>query len=250
MKIKKMIRSLLNILPPKLVSLLEFLRFYLKTPKQVHARDDYYLSDGRIKFIHLLEAMNYVRTTAPMGIPETFFEFGCHSGRTFSAAVNASKYLNMKSTKFYAFDSFQGLPQTKIEEDGIFKTGSFFTSEVDFKKIIKKKTNLILEQKYIIKGFYSKSLTKELQSKMPKVGVVHIDVDLYTSAIEVLEFIKPLMVVGTVLLFDDWYCFPPGSNKGEVKAVNEFMKAHPSFKIEEWKAYSTFGKSFFVTALP
>ena len=156
----------------------------------------------------------------------------------------------MKNTKFYAFDSFQGLPQTKIEEDGIFETGSFFTSEVDFKKIVKKKTNLILEQKYIIKGFYSKSLTKELQSKMPKVGVVHIDVDLYTSAIEVLEFIKPLMVVGTVLLFDDWYCFPPGSNKGEVKAVNEFMKEHPSFKIEEWKAYSTFGKSFFVTALP
>ena len=89
-----------------------------------------------------------------------------------------------------------------------------------------------------------------MQSRMPKVGMVHIDVDLYSSTMEVLEFIKPLLVVGTVLIFDDWYCFPPGANKGEMKAVKEFSSANPSFQLEEWKAYSTFGKSFFVTSLP
>ena len=58
------------------------------------------------------------------------------------------------------------------------------------------------------------------------------------------------MVVGTVLTFDDWYAFPPGANKGEMRAVKEFCEANPSFAIQEWKSYSTFGKSFFVTALP
>ena len=85
---------------------------------------------------------------------------------------------------------------------------------------------------------------------MPKVGMVHIDVDLYSSTMQILEFIKPLIVVGTVIVFDDWYCFPPGSNKGETRAVKEFKAANPSFQLEEWKAYSTFGKSFFVTSLP
>jgi hypothetical protein len=58
------------------------------------------------------------------------------------------------------------------------------------------------------------------------------------------------MVVGTVLIFDDWYCFPPGCNMGEKQALTEFCEKYPAFKIMEWKAYSTFGQSFFVTALP
>ena len=83
---------------------------------------------------------------------------------------------------------------------------------------------------------------------MPKVGLVHIDVDLYSSTVEVLEFVKPLLVKGSVLVFDDWYCFPPGSTKG-VCAMDEFKKKY-RFEIEEWKSYSTFGKSFFVKNLP
>ena len=77
-----------------------------------------------------------------MGVSPVFFEFGCHSGRTFSATVNAARYLDMKETEFYAFDSFEGLPQTDKEEDGIFQTGDFSTSESDFRKIIKRKTFL------------------------------------------------------------------------------------------------------------
>ena len=58
------------------------------------------------------------------------------------------------------------------------------------------------------------------------------------------------MVVGSVLIFDDWYAFPLGVNKGEVRAMKEFCEANPLFATEEWKSYSTFGKSFFVTSLP
>ena len=87
-------------------------------------------------------------------------------------------------------------------------------------------------------------------SNLPKAGVIHIDVDLYSSTVEVLEFIEPLMVYGTVLIFDDWYCFPPGENKGEKRAFEEFCIDNPNFKTEVWKNYSTFGRSFFVTSLP
>ena len=80
--------------------------------------------------------------------------------------------------------------------------------------------------------------------------MVHIDVDLYSSAKEVLNFILPLIVSGTVIIFDDWYCFPPGSNKGEMRALNEILEENPGLKLKEWKSYSSFGKSFFVVSVP
>tara|TARA_B100000519_G_scaffold203428_1_gene226695 strand:+ start:861 stop:1607 length:747 start_codon:yes stop_codon:yes gene_type:complete len=248
--LKFIFRTILRALPKPLESIIQYLRFALIKSKQLGARKDYHISDEQIKYVHLMECVNYVRVNSPMGVPQVFFEFGCHSGRTFSAIVNAARYLDMQKAEFYAFDSFEGLPDTKVKEDGIFKTGEFSTSESDFKKIVKQKTNLELDNNHIVKGFYSESLTKKLQSRMPKVGMVHIDVDLYSSTMDILEFIKPLMVVGTILIFDDWYCFPPGLNKGEMRAVKEFTEMNPDFRLEEWKAYSTFGKSFFVSSLP
>ena len=179
----------------------------------------------------------------------TYFEFGCHSGRTFSAAINHSNYLKLSNMQFFAFDSFQGLPDTEISNDGIFKKGEYATSLSDFKNIIKSNTGFILADNNIIKGFYSDSLTYDLQNKLPKIGVVHIDVDLYSSTIEVLQFIKPLIDIGTVILFDDWYCFTPGQNKGENKAFNEFLENNKNFQVEHWKNYSTFGKSFIFTSI-
>ena len=120
----------------------------------------------------------------------------------------------------------------------------------EFLCLVKRYSGLTLKPENVIRGYYEESLTAELQNRMPKVGVVHIDVDLYSSTVEVLQFIKPLLVIGTVLAFDDWYCFPPGSPKGEKLALEEFCNNNPSFKLEEWKSYSTFGKSFFVNSLP
>jgi O-methyltransferase len=156
----------------------------------------------------------------------------------------------MTDVKFYAFDSFEGLPTTNAKEDGIFETGSFCTSQSDFLKIVKQKTGLNLELEQVIKGFYADSLTKTLIARMPKVGMVHIDVDLYSSTVDVLKFLKSLLVQGTVLLFDDWHAFPGGSIMGERRALTELLENNPGFAVEPWKAYSTFGQSFFVSRVP
>ena len=86
-----------------------------------------------------------------------------------------------------------------------------------------------------------------MSKRLPKsVGFVHIDVDLYSSTVTVLDFIKKFLVPGTVILFDDWYCFAPGREMGERKALSEFLKKYSEIELEEWKNYSTFGKSFLV----
>jgi hypothetical protein len=153
--------------------------------------------------------------------------------------------LILRIASFFAFDSFEGLPETD-KEDGYFEEGTFNTSEEDFKRIVKKNTGYKLSEENIIKGFYNNTLTDNLRETLPKVGIVHIDVDLYSSTIEVLNFIKPLLVKGSLLIFDDWYCFPGGSEAGERKAFMEFSNDNSGFEFEEWKNYSTFGKSIFV----
>ena len=203
----------------------------------------YRLSDEKLKYAHLLEAVNYLRIA---GLPGVYFEFGCHSGRTFSAVIRAADYLKLDDFQCFAFDSFEGLPPTEKKEDGYFERGTFCTSKADFISLVKSYSGRTLTEKNIIEGFYDSSLTTTLQARMPKVGMVHVDVDLYSSTVLVLEFLKPLMVEGTVLLFDDWYCFPPGALKGENGALHQFCAKHTGFKIQEWKSYSTFGKSFFV----
>lgn len=251
-KIKSILRPVRHVFPESVQTSFYRLLVRLFQPKLLPALDDYTYTDEHLKFVHILEAVNYLRVAGAGGqlLPQTYFEFGCHSGRTFSAAVRASKFLGMSNAEFYAFDSFEGLPETSLEDDGCFKTGTFCTARNDFVRIVQKKAGLRLDEGNIVQGYYCNSLTPELQTRMPKAGVVHIDVDLYSSTVDVLEFIKPLLVVGTVLVFDDWYCFPPDGNMGEQRAFEEFREANPSFKAVEWKAYSTFGQSFFVTALP
>ena len=105
---------------------------------------NFLFTDEKLKFTHILEGLNYLRVAGNNGkdLPQTFFEFGCHSGRTFSAALNGAKYLKMNNCEFFAFDSFKGLPETNEDDDGFFKTGDFSTSKKDFINIVKKKTNL------------------------------------------------------------------------------------------------------------
>ena len=215
--------------------------------KLLSSYKNYSFSDETAKFTHILEAINYLRIAGDDGnvLPQTYYEFGCHSGRTFSAAMNASKLLKMKNFKSFAFDSFQGLPETD-DEDGYFKKGTFHTSEEKFKNIIKQSTGQVLGPEQVISGFYEKSLTPELCQRLPKIGALHIDVDLYSSTVEVLTFVRELLVSGSVILFDDYYCFNPDKPAGELRALNEFLEAHTEFGIIPWKAYSTFGQSFFI----
>lgn len=203
----------------------------------------WYLNGDELdKFQHILEAVNYVKVAQ---LPHVFFEFGCHSGRTFAAALLSSQFLRIKLDA-YAFDSFHGLPETNVKEDGIFVSGSFSTSVDEFKKIIYSKTGIRMPNDHIIKGYYEHSLKGDLSVLPKKVGFVSIDVDLYSSTVTVLEFLKDYLCNGTVVLFDDWYCFPPGKNMGEKRAVIEFIMKYPYITFTEWKNYSTFGKSFFI----
>lgn len=198
-------------------------------------------SDESDKFQHLVEAVNYIRVTQQEFV---MFEFGCHSGRTFSAMGSAAKFLHLPTDKMYAFDSFEGLPLE--ENSGIFSPGSFSTSKKRFKSIVKNKTGIKLSSHQIVEGFYNETLSDRDTLDLPTPSLVHIDVDLYGSTVDILKFLEGLDWKRLLIIFDDWYCFTPESKNGERLAFEEFLSENPNIRNECWKNYSTFGKSFFL----
>lgn len=198
-------------------------------------------SDELDKFRHLVEAVNYVRVAQQRLV---VFEFGCHSARTFSTFISAAKFFKLPTDNIYAFDSFEGLPEE--ENSGVFKQGEFSTSEAKFRKLVHKKTGLILNDSQVIKGFYSESLISSDALSLPIPSIVHVDVDLYGSTVEILKFLEKISWKRLLIIFDDWYCFAPDSKNGERLAFEEFLAENPRIRCEHWKNYSTFGRSLFL----
>ena len=86
----------------------------------------------------------------------------------------------------------------------------------------------------LVKGYFKDTLPKE---EIYPIAVAHIDCDLYSSTVEVLEFLKPRLVDGALLLFDDWFCYRGRSDKGERRAWLE-----SGLKAQEYFNYAIQGK--------
>ena len=92
----------------------------------------------------------------------------------------------------------------------------------------------------LIKSFYSELSEDDLPSK---AVIIHIDVDIYQSAIESLRLCKNSIQQGTVLLFDDYNCFSAANDKGERRALKEFSE-ETGITFEPWFAYRNVGQVF------
>jgi Macrocin-O-methyltransferase (TylF) len=70
-------------------------------------------------------------------------------------------------------------------------------------------------------GWFSESLPK--LDPGTKFALIHIDCDLYQSALEVLDFVfkNSTLSDGALVLFDDWNCCRASKDFGERKAWRE-----------------------------
>ena len=181
-------------------------------------------------------------------IEGNYFEFGVYKGKTFIPAYHLGQQYNLESMKFFAFDSFEGLPQpTEIEGNDRFYASQYACSLNQFKNILQN-NNVNLEKVTCIEGFYDKSLTKEIQQSMlpMKASIVWIDCDLYESTQPVLEFILPFLQNGTIICFDDWFSYAGHPLKGEIRATSEWLQKYPNIKLIDYKDFGAGGKSFLV----
>ncbi len=161
-----------------------------------------------------------------------YFEFGCYSCNTLGMAWK--HFRHHFNFDFVVFDSFEGLPEiSQIDESGIFAEHGMRMSLEEFQAKVKA-LGIKREKLRAVKGFYSDSLTQELQAELlgKSIAVAMIDCDLYESTVPVLEFIRPFLRQGSIIIFDDWSCYFGSFEKGEKRAFVEFTTKYPEFTFQ------------------
>lgn len=140
-------------------------------------------------------------------------EFGVHNGNS----INAIAKMTNKSV--HGFDSFEGLP-----DDGVIPTegdggAKWFVGKMGEEgRMPKVKDNVVLH-----KGWFDEVLPKFYQDHDEKVSLIHIDSDIYSSAMTVLENSADRLVEGTCIIFDEYLNYD-GWQKNEHRALIEFAE--------------------------
>lgn len=209
-------------------------------------------------------------------VPGDYLEFGVFRGDSFVAAYHsitnavkdwASKdrarmaftdadraqqafaQVKRNEIRFFAFDSFDGLP----EPEGVdavsarFTKGRYDCSEDEFKRILKSR-GVDLTKVTLVPGYYEDSLTQAVKDthQLTAASIVMVDCDLYSSTKSVLEFITSLVVHGTIIIFDDWLVFKGDPNRGEQLACREWLEANPDLKLISFARFGLTQQAFIV----
>ena len=170
----------------------------------------------------------------------TCLEFGVYVGRSYMHQVNAIK-IKYPNTKLIGFDSWEGLPD---------ETATVWFPERHSKGKFSTTKDVVLNQLgadiddprfNLVDGFFKDSLTKEIQDSIKDLIYVNVDVDIHSSTVEVLEFIRPLLRKGVIIYFDDWKD-PQDKFEGkwgEHLAWEEFTNKYPvKYKTMEINKYN------------
>jgi len=177
-----------------------------------------------------------------------YLEFGVSGGQGITSVFHFAQRYNLKSMRFYGFDSFQGLPEiTGVDANGYcpFSKGQYACDVNTFKKGISR-NGVDINRVAIIPGWFGEVLNEETKKTLPirKAAIIVVDCDLYESSIPVLNFITDYVQDGTVLIFDDWFAFRGNPNRGEQRAFREWLRNNPDIKATEFHKYGHGGNSF------
>jgi len=176
-----------------------------------------------------------------------YLEFGCCRARSFAAAWKVARRFALP-WHLYVFDSFAGLPDPRGPDAGsTFARGQFAMDLPTFEQAARA-LGVPRERYTAVPGFYRDSLTEGLRMRLSlrRAALVFIDCDLYESTRDALAWLVPYLQTGTVLCFDDYFCFAGDATRGEQRALAEFRAAHPGIALVDWHLFGWHGKSFIV----
>ena len=74
-----------------------------------------------------------------------------------------------------------------------------------------------------------------------------IDCDLKESTTLALNFAKPTLQEGTIIIFDDFNYYKGNGNKGEYGAFDDFKSTNPNIEFRRIFDYGYSGRAFIVT---
>lgn len=180
-------------------------------------------------------------------IEGSYFEFGIFEGTSLLSAAKIHQKINSKMNRnFYGFDSFEEGFKYFDENDRhpYFKEGDFVSSYNKTRKRFRKYENVKLVKGYFEEIFVNKK-TSEICGE-DKCAVVFIDCDLMNPALISLEFVKPILQDGTIIILDDYWAYKGNPELGTSGAFRTFLQNNPGIKVRQYNTYGYGGMSFVV----
>lgn len=186
-----------------------------------------------------LDAWCYIKTQGELpiyGSMRHIFEQACNAapkeglvlefGVRFGNTIRQIAELVGARQKVHGFDSFEGLPEAWHREG----KGSYSTRG----EIPAVPSNVKLHA-----GWFEDTLPRFLEQHAGPVRMINIDCDIYSSTKTVLDLLAPRMVVGSVMVFDE-YIWNERWREDEFKAFQEAV-VHYGWQYE-YLCFSPFTK--------
>jgi hypothetical protein len=142
----------------------------------------------------------------------SFIEIGVWRGGTGALISKTVQDLNIKE-KVYLCDTFTGVVKSS-KYDTHYKNGEHKDTSIALVEDLLQK--LDISNVKILKGIFPDETGESIANK--KFRLCHIDVDVYQSAKDIISWIWDKIVIGGIIIFDD-YGFP--TCDGITKIVNE-----------------------------
>lgn len=134
-------------------------------------------------------------------------EFGVATGRTLN---HFGRILPEKT--IHGFDGFDGLPEDWTSR---MRKGFFARSALP----------RVRNNCQLVVGWFDQTLPDFVKQYKDPIAFLHVDCDLYSSTVTILNNLKSQIVPGTVIVFDEYINYP-GWQLDEFKAWQEFVVKH------------------------
>jgi predicted O-methyltransferase YrrM len=145
-------------------------------------------------------------------------EFGVFEGRSLAVIAEARRGLDV-----YGFDSFEGLPEDYRPH---VRQGAFALDRLP-----------LVEGAELVVGWFDDTLPGFLKTHPGPVDFLHVDSDLYSSAVTVLTLVGPRLQPGSIVIFDEFFNYPGWDDSGEFRAWEEYL-ARTGATVE-YEAYTS-----------
>ena len=115
---------------------------------------------------------------------------------------------------------FEGFGDLSEDEKHVFFKKENFIS--DYNKVLKRVRKILPEKRFkIIKGFFKETLDNKSNNKLARI--IFIDCDTYSSTLLALNYVKPSLQLGTIIILDDYFAYRGSKNKGTHGAFKKFV---------------------------
>ncbi|MFJ3076648.1 TylF/MycF/NovP-related O-methyltransferase [Pseudomonas sp. NPDC087029] len=149
-----------------------------------------------------------------------FLEVGVWRGGSGCLLAMASK---RPGRQVFLADTFAGVVKAG-SHDTRYQGGEHADTDIGLVQALARKCG-VADRVQLLQGMFPEQNAERVTGQL---ALLHIDVDVYESAQDVLNWALPRLLPGAVVVFDDYGFF---GCEGVTRLVNEFIQGNPDFRF-------------------